>query len=58
MLGLLGLEQGDQVDAINGLELTTPERALEALVKLGTQDHLVLHLLRRGKTLNIEYDIQ
>ena len=57
-LGLLGLENGDRIDKVNGFELGTPERALEAYARLRTASHLRVELVRRGRAMTIDYHIR
>lgn len=59
LLGMLGLENGDALQSINGFEMTTdPSKALEAYTKLRTSDHLTVSITRRGKPTNIDVDIK
>lgn len=59
LLGMLGLENGDALQSINGFEMTTdPSKALEAYTKLRTSDHLTVSIMRRGKPVNIDVDIK
>jgi general secretion pathway protein C len=59
LLGMLGLENGDALNSINGFEMTTdPSKALEAYTKLRTSDHLTVSIARRGKPVNIDIDIK
>ena len=58
LLGMLGLENSDRLSAINGFEMTDPQKALEAYAKLRTADHLTLSLNRRGKPMNIDFNIK
>lgn len=59
LLGMLGLENGDALSSINGMEMTTdPSKALEAYTKLRTTDHLTVSVMRRGKPVNIDIDIK
>jgi general secretion pathway protein C len=54
----LGLRNGDVLIAINGLNLATPERVLEAYSKLRTAPRLSLGLLREGHELTQDYTIR
>jgi general secretion pathway protein C len=54
----LGLRNGDVLIAINGLDLATPERVLEAYSKLRTAPHLILGLLREGREITQDYTIR
>ncbi len=58
LLGMLGLENSDRLSAINGFEMTDPQKALEAYAKLRTADHLTVSLNRRGKPMNIDFNIK
>lgn len=59
LLGMLGLENGDALQSINGFEVTTdPSKALEAYTRLRTADHLTVSITRRGKPTNIDIDIK
>lgn len=52
----LGFQNGDTIRAINGYELTSPDKALELYTKLRDANELTFDLWRRGKPvlLNIE----
>lgn len=54
----IGLMNGDTVHSINGLELTSPDTALEAYTKLKGATTLAVSLTRRGQpvTLTIHID--
>ena len=58
LLGKLGIKNGDQIKAINGYSLTSPEKALEAYSRMRTASELNLEIVRRGKPLTILYRIQ
>jgi general secretion pathway protein C len=58
LLGTLGLENGDRLSSINGFEMTDPQKALEAYSKLRTADHLTVAVNRRGKPMNIDFNIK
>jgi general secretion pathway protein C len=57
LLAVLGLQNGDRVDTINGLEISAPDRALAAYAQLLSADHLVVKLNRQGTGTQIDYDI-
>jgi general secretion pathway protein C len=57
-LGVAGFLNGDRVDSINGFEVSTPERALEAYARLRTASHLRIALHRGGKPLGLDYAIE
>ena len=58
LLGTLGVENGDQLQQINGFDLTNPTSAFEAYSKLRTADRLTLTLVRGGKPTSIDVRIQ
>jgi general secretion pathway protein C len=54
----LGLRNDDVLVSINGLDLATPERALDAYGKLKESPRLGLGLLREGHETTQEYTIR
>jgi len=58
LLGVLGMENGDRLEKINGFEMASPEKALEAYARLRTADHLTIQINRRGQQMNIDYNIK
>ncbi len=58
LLGTLGLENGDRLQSINGFDMASPEKALEAYAKLRTADHLTVQVNRRGQNQNIDFNIK
>ncbi len=58
LLGVLGMENGDRLEKINGFDMTSPEKALEAYARLRTADHLTINVNRRGAPLNLDYNIK
>ncbi len=58
LLGILGMENGDRLQTINGFDMTNPEKALEAYARLRTADHLTVAVNRKGTATNIDYNIQ
>ena len=58
LLGTLGLENGDRLQSINGFDMASPEKALEAYSRLRTADHLTVAINRRGKNQNIDFNIK
>ena len=47
----LGLNNGDLIKTVNGLDVSTPDRALEAYTRLKTTSELSLALERRGENI-------
>jgi len=55
LLARLGLENGDRVESIDGIDLSTPDRALQAYERLGISDDVSVTVSRRGSRMKIEY---
>lgn len=58
LLGVLGMENGDRLQTINGFDMSSPEKALEAYARLRTAEKLTISLNRRGQNMNIDYNIK
>jgi general secretion pathway protein C len=58
LLGRLGLSNGDVLNRINGLDIASPDRALEAYSRLRTSDQLQLSVTRNGQPVNIDFHIR
>ena len=58
VLSMLGIENGDRLEALNGFDMTTPEKMLEAYARLRGADRLQVHLTRGGKPINVDYTIR
>jgi general secretion pathway protein C len=58
LLGVLGMENGDRLQQINGFDMTSPEKALEAYARLRTADHLTVQVNRKGADTNLDYTIK
>jgi general secretion pathway protein C len=58
LLGALGMENGDRLQTINGFDMTSPEKALEAYARLRTADHLEVQVNRKGSNTNLDYNIK
>jgi general secretion pathway protein C len=58
LLGHLGMENGDRLQTINGFDMASPEKALEAYARLRTADKLTVSLNRRGQNMNLDYNIK
>jgi len=54
----LGLRNNDVLVSINGLDLTTPDRVLDAYGKLKEAPHLILGLLRESDELTQDYTVR
>jgi general secretion pathway protein C len=57
MLCAFGFEDGDRLEAINGGDLTSPDKALTAYVGLRTANHVTVRLTRGGRVHKLEYEI-
>jgi general secretion pathway protein C len=58
LLGTIGLENGDRLEKINGFDMASPEKALEAYARLRAADHLTVSINRRGQPTNIDFNIK
>lgn len=58
VLGLLGIENGDRLQTVNGFDISNPTRALEALARLSTAERLTVQVDRGGKTVNLDYNVR
>jgi general secretion pathway protein C len=59
VLGMLGIENGDRLETLNGFDMSNPEKMLEAYARLRTgADKLQIHLTRAGKPINVDYTIR
>ncbi len=58
LLGQLGLKNGDRLESINGFDMGSPEKALEAYARLRTADSLKIKLNRRGQDTTLDFKIK
>jgi general secretion pathway protein C len=58
LLGTLGLQNGDRLEAINGFNMGSPEKALEAYARLRTAQNLNVNVNRRGNPVAIVFNIK
>jgi general secretion pathway protein C len=54
----IGMQNGDVISSINGLEITSPEKALEVYAKLKSASHLSMGLERNGQKVTKDYSIR
>ena len=54
----IGFRNGDTVQAINGYELSTPDKALEVYTKLKDASNLSVTITRRGEPVTLNYTIR
>jgi general secretion pathway protein C len=57
LLGLLGIENGDRIETVNGYEMSSPERAMSAYGSLRRNSDARVILYRHGQTLSLHYRI-
>lgn len=55
---LLGFKNGDVVKSINGMEINSPQKAMEVYNKLKTANKIVVNLSRRGEEKTFTYNIK
>jgi general secretion pathway protein C len=55
---MIGMQNGDIISSINGLDITSPEKALEVYAKLKSASHLSLGMERNGSKVTKEYNIR
>jgi general secretion pathway protein C len=55
---MIGMQNGDIISSINGLEITSPEKALEVYAKLKSASHLSLGMERNSQKVTKEYNIR
>ena len=55
---MIGMQNGDILSSINGLEITSPEKALEVYAKLKSASHLSLGMERNSQKITKEYNIR
>ena len=58
LLGTLGLQNGDRLELINGFNMASPEKALEAYARLRTAPNLNVQVNRRGAPMTINFNIK
>jgi general secretion pathway protein C len=54
----IGIQNGDVIERINGMELTTPESALQFFQQLKNETRFVIDLERNGQKLTFTYNIR
>jgi len=54
----IGMQNADLIKAINGLEMSSPDKALEAYTKLKSASHLTVQLERRNENITLDYQIR
>jgi general secretion pathway protein C len=54
----LGIRSGDVLKAVNGDEITSPNKALEMYEKLKSQNNVTIEVERRGRPISLDFNIQ
>jgi len=54
----LGIRPGDVILSINGVEINSPEDSFSAFEQLKNEDTVIITVLRRGKRINLKYDLE
>lgn len=57
LLGQLGLQNGDLLRTVNGFDMASPDSALQAYAKLRDASNLSVAITRRGKVMNVDYNV-
>ncbi len=58
IFGKIGLQNGDTVKSINGMEMSSPDQALGVYSKVRSASHLTVSVERRGETTTLDYTIR
>jgi general secretion pathway protein C len=58
LLGVLGIEDGDRLETVNGVDMTTPSNALQVYKGLRNAERVVVTLNRRGQPMSIAYTVR
>ncbi len=58
LLSRLGLQNGDLLRTINGFDMSSPDKALEAYTKLRSASNLTIAIERRGQSMTLDYEIR
>lgn len=57
LLANLGIQRGDVINQVNGVELDSPEKALQIFQQLREAKNISLSLTRGGNRLNFQYEV-
>jgi general secretion pathway protein C len=57
LLSTLGLRNGDRLESINGFDVASPEKALQAYARLRSATHLRVQVNRVGKPVELNFHI-
>ena len=54
----IGLQNGDTITSINGMDMSSPDKALEVYTKVRSASSLSVSVIRRGQPVNMDYSIK
>ncbi len=54
----LGLRSGDTIHAVNGIELSSPDKMLEAITQLRNESNISLSITRRREPVTLKYTVR
>src|SRR5215470_11471028 len=54
----IGLQNGDTITSINGMDMSSPDKALEVYTKVRSASSLSVSIIRRGQPVNMDYSIK
>ena len=54
----LGLRSGDTIHAVNGIELSSPDKMLEAITQLRNESNITLSITRRREPVTLKYTVR
>ncbi len=57
LAGMFGFKNGDVVQAVNGQQLTSKQKAFQILQKAKTQSKVSIRILRDGKSKDLSFDL-
>jgi general secretion pathway protein C len=58
VLGLIGLVDNDRLESINGIDIGTPQQALEAYARIRTGERFSLRLSRGNRPMTLDYAVK
>jgi general secretion pathway protein C len=58
LLGVLGMQNGDRLQTINGLNIGNIEEAMQVFARLRSAERLTVQVARQGKSINLDYTIK
>jgi general secretion pathway protein C len=58
LFGKLGMQNGDTITAINGFDMSSPDKALEVYTKVRSASSLNVSVIRRGQNMTMDYSIK